>query len=186
VEFRILEIELKLELFFDSEVIEVAEELIEAMSSRQMLIAITEVVVTELPGDIAVVLQQFSIGRPKQDPPGEAGKVVDAANLPFVVGFYFKPAFSPKVLVLIPRMEYTGHIPNKPVTIKIKPTQPIGVCRPVNTLPTNKTPTIILMMRSSLPVLFLKSDAMATHPPSFRWFPSLRWLHQQHWMRLRR
>ena len=45
------------------EVIEVAEELVEAMHGGQEFVAVAEMVLAELPGRIALRLQQLSNGR---------------------------------------------------------------------------------------------------------------------------
>ena len=52
-----------LRLFFGVQVIEVAEEFIEAMVGRKHLVAIAEVVLAELAGHVAVVLEQPGDGR---------------------------------------------------------------------------------------------------------------------------
>ena len=52
-----------LRLVFGIEVVEVAEELIEAMHGRQELVAIAEMVLAELSADISEGLEQFRKGR---------------------------------------------------------------------------------------------------------------------------
>jgi hypothetical protein len=53
---------LVLRLFLGIEVIEVAEELVEAVVRRQMLVEVAEVVLAELPGCVALCFQQRSDG----------------------------------------------------------------------------------------------------------------------------
>src|SRR5262249_46615428 len=53
----------ELRLLFRVEVIEVAEELVEAVDRWQELVAVAEVVLAELAGRVAGVLEQFSAGR---------------------------------------------------------------------------------------------------------------------------
>jgi hypothetical protein len=53
---------LVLRLFLGVEVIEIAEELIEAVVRRQMLVEIAEVVLAELPGCVALCFQQCGDG----------------------------------------------------------------------------------------------------------------------------
>ena len=55
---RVLRIVRQLRLFFGVEVIEIAEELVEAVHRRQRLVAVADVVLAELSGGIAEVLQQ--------------------------------------------------------------------------------------------------------------------------------
>ena len=59
---RVLRIVRQLRLFLGVEVIEVAEELIEAVDGRQRLVAIADVVLAELAGGVAEVLQQAADG----------------------------------------------------------------------------------------------------------------------------
>jgi hypothetical protein len=56
-ELRILRIEIALGLFLGVEMVEIAEELIEAMIGRQMLVMIAEVVLAELTDGVALRLQ---------------------------------------------------------------------------------------------------------------------------------
>ena len=60
---RVLRIVRQFRLFLGVEVIEVAEEFIEAVHGRQRFIAIADVVLAELPGGIAEVLEQAADGR---------------------------------------------------------------------------------------------------------------------------
>src|SRR6185369_6638904 len=62
LEFWILGIVVHLRLFLGVEVIKVAEELIEAMNSGQKLVEITQVVLTELPGGVPLILKQIGDG----------------------------------------------------------------------------------------------------------------------------
>ena len=62
-ELRILGIILILGFFFSIEVIEVAEKLVETVIGRQHIVSITEVVLAELTGNIALRLEQSSNGR---------------------------------------------------------------------------------------------------------------------------
>ncbi len=62
-ELRILRIVVGLRLFLGIEVVEIAEELVEAVHGRQMLVAVPEVVFAELAGDVALLLQQVRDGR---------------------------------------------------------------------------------------------------------------------------
>ena len=57
--FGILRIVGQLRLFFGVEVIEVAEELVEAVHGRQKLVAVAEVVLAELAGGVAERLEQL-------------------------------------------------------------------------------------------------------------------------------
>ena len=52
-----------LRLFLGVEVVEVAEELIEAVHRGQVLVEVAQVVLAELTGGVALVLQQFGDGR---------------------------------------------------------------------------------------------------------------------------
>ena len=56
---RILEVVLVLELFLGVEVVERAEELVEPMRRRQGLVGVAEVVLAELRGHVALLLEQF-------------------------------------------------------------------------------------------------------------------------------
>ncbi|MNP64272.1 hypothetical protein D3C76_1597550 [compost metagenome] len=71
-----------LRLFFGVEVIQVAEELIETVVGRQVLVAVTEVVLAELAGGIALGLEGLGEGdvafldtdrRPRHADLGQAG-----------------------------------------------------------------------------------------------------------------
>jgi hypothetical protein len=82
LELRVLRVVLVLRLFLGVEVVEIAEELIEAVSGGQELVAIAEVVLAELSRGVALRLQQFgdrrilllqSLGRARQTDLGEAG-----------------------------------------------------------------------------------------------------------------
>ena len=57
-EFLLREVVVHLRLFLGIEMVEVAEELVEAVIGRQHVIEIAEVVLAELAGRIALVLQQ--------------------------------------------------------------------------------------------------------------------------------
>jgi hypothetical protein len=57
LKLRILRIEIALRLFLGVEMVEVAEELIEAMIGRQMLVMIAEMVLAKLTGGVALCLQ---------------------------------------------------------------------------------------------------------------------------------
>jgi hypothetical protein len=59
LEFRILGIVRQLRLFLSVEVIEVAEEFVEAVDRRQIFVAITEVILAELAGGIAERLERL-------------------------------------------------------------------------------------------------------------------------------
>ena len=63
LELRVLRIVDVLRLLFRIEMIEVAEELIEAMHGRQVLVAVAEVVLAVLERHVALVLQQVGNGR---------------------------------------------------------------------------------------------------------------------------
>ena len=63
LERRILRIVGQLRLFLGVQVIEVAEELVEAVHGRQVFVAVAEVVLAELAGGVAERLQQFGDGR---------------------------------------------------------------------------------------------------------------------------
>ena len=63
LELRVFWIVDVLRLLFGIEVIEIAEELIEAMHGRQVLVAVAEVVLAVLERHVAVVLQQVGNGR---------------------------------------------------------------------------------------------------------------------------
>ena len=64
----------QLGLFFGVEVIEIAEELVEAVDGGQKLVAVAEVVLAELARRVAVVLQQFGDRRVLGlEPDGRAG-----------------------------------------------------------------------------------------------------------------
>ena len=56
---RILEVVLVLELFLGVEVVERAEELVEPVRGRQRLVRVAQVVLAELRGHVALVLEQF-------------------------------------------------------------------------------------------------------------------------------
>ncbi len=62
-ELRVLRIVIGLRLLFRVEVIEIAEELVEAVIGRQVLVPVAKMVLAELAGGIAVVLQQIGDGR---------------------------------------------------------------------------------------------------------------------------
>ena len=64
-EIRVLRIVRVFRLFLGVEVIEVAEELIEAVHRRQVLVAVAEVVLAELAGGIAEILEEL---RDRSDP----------------------------------------------------------------------------------------------------------------------
>jgi hypothetical protein len=49
-------------LFFRVQVVEVAEELVEAVIGGEMLVQVTKVVLAELPGDVTLVLQETGDG----------------------------------------------------------------------------------------------------------------------------
>ena len=59
---RVLRIVGQLGLFLGIQVIEVAEELVEAVDGRQRLVAVADVVLAELPGGVAEVLEQAADG----------------------------------------------------------------------------------------------------------------------------
>ena len=59
-ERRVLRIVVVVRLFLGVEVVEVAEELVEPVNGRQMLVAVAEVVLAELPGGVAEVLQELA------------------------------------------------------------------------------------------------------------------------------
>ena len=61
--FRRFRIILVLRLFLGVQVIEIAEELVEAVHGRQELVAVAEVVLAELAADVALRLEQFGDGR---------------------------------------------------------------------------------------------------------------------------
>ena len=63
LECRILGIVGQFRFFFGVQVIEVAEELVEAVHGRQVFIPIAEMVLAELAGGVAERLQQFGDGR---------------------------------------------------------------------------------------------------------------------------
>ena len=63
LERRILRIVGQLRLFLGVQVIEVAEELVEAVHGRQVLVPVAEVVLAELAGGVAERLEQFGDGR---------------------------------------------------------------------------------------------------------------------------
>ena len=63
LELRVLRVVRVFRLFFGIEVVQVAEELVEAVHRRQMLVAIAEMVLAELAGGVAQGLEQFSHGR---------------------------------------------------------------------------------------------------------------------------
>ena len=63
LEFRILGIVPQFRLFLGVEVIEIAEELVEAVHGRQIFVAIAEMVLAELTGGVAERLQHFRDGR---------------------------------------------------------------------------------------------------------------------------
>src|SRR5271169_5282523 len=62
-ERRILGIVRQLRFLFSVQVIEIAEEFVEAVKGRQVLIPVSEMVLAKLAGGIAERLQQFSDGR---------------------------------------------------------------------------------------------------------------------------
>ena len=62
-ELRILRIVGVLRLLLGVEVIEIAEELVEAVHRRQMLVAVAEMVLAELAGGVAEILQELPDGR---------------------------------------------------------------------------------------------------------------------------
>ena len=59
LELRVLRIVGVLRLFFGVEVVEIAEELVEAVHGRQKLVAVAEMVLAELSGHVALRLEQF-------------------------------------------------------------------------------------------------------------------------------
>jgi len=64
-ELRVLRVIVGFRLFLGVQVIEVAEELVKAVGRRQMLVAVAQVVLAELPGGVALLLQQVGDrGRP--------------------------------------------------------------------------------------------------------------------------
>ena len=63
LERRVLGIVGQLRLFLGVEVIEVAEELVEAVHGRQVFVAVAEVVLAELAGGVAERLEQLGDGR---------------------------------------------------------------------------------------------------------------------------
>ena len=63
LELRVLGIEVALRLLLGVEVVEVAEELVEAVLGRQMLVAVAEMVLAELAGRIALRLHDVGDGR---------------------------------------------------------------------------------------------------------------------------
>ena len=73
--FRILEVVRVLELFLRIEVVERAEELVEAVRGRQGVVGVTEVVLAELTGLVALPLEQFGDGHvPRLEPFLRAGQ----------------------------------------------------------------------------------------------------------------
>src|SRR5262249_27050729 len=62
-ELRVLGIVGILRLLFGVEVVKIAEEFVEAMDSRQKLVAIAEVILAELAADITLWLEELSDGR---------------------------------------------------------------------------------------------------------------------------
>ena len=62
-ELGILRVVLVLRFLFGIEVVEVAEELVEAVRCRQELVAVAEVVLAELAGHVALRFQQLRDGR---------------------------------------------------------------------------------------------------------------------------
>src|SRR5262249_23763759 len=62
-EFRILRVITVLWLLFGVEVVEIAEEFVEPVNSRQELIAIAQMVLTKLTADIPLRLKQLGDGR---------------------------------------------------------------------------------------------------------------------------
>src|SRR5262245_3629697 len=62
-ESRVARIVAILRLFLRVEVLEIAEELVEAVHGRQEFVAVAEVVLAELPGRIAERLQELGNGR---------------------------------------------------------------------------------------------------------------------------
>src|SRR5262249_55637358 len=71
-ELRILRIEIAFWLFLSVEVIEIAEELVEAMISRQMVVVIAEMVLAELAGRISLSFQDVG---DRRHPIGNAMRV---------------------------------------------------------------------------------------------------------------
>ena len=63
LETRVLRIVGVLRLLLGVEVIEIAEEFVEAVHGRQELVAVAEMVLAELAGDVALRLQQLGDGR---------------------------------------------------------------------------------------------------------------------------
>ena len=63
LELRVLRVVVGLGLLLGVEVVEVAEELVEAVHRRQVLVAVAEVVLAELAGDVALRLEQVGDGR---------------------------------------------------------------------------------------------------------------------------
>ncbi len=63
LELRVLRILRVLRLLLGVQVVEVAEELVEPVHRRQVLVAVAEVVLAELAGHVAVVLEQVGDGR---------------------------------------------------------------------------------------------------------------------------
>ena len=57
-ELRVLRVVVHLRLFLGIEVVEIAEELVEAVIGRQHVVQVAEVVLAELPGGVALLLQQ--------------------------------------------------------------------------------------------------------------------------------
>ena len=73
--FRILEVVRVLELFLRVEVVERAEELVEAMGGRQGVVGVTEVVLAELTRLVALPLEQLGNGNvPRLEPFLRAGQ----------------------------------------------------------------------------------------------------------------
>jgi hypothetical protein len=60
---HVVRVVLVLRLFLGVQVVEVAEELVEAVVGRQVLVAVTEVVLAELASGVALVLEQAGDGR---------------------------------------------------------------------------------------------------------------------------
>ena len=82
LERRVLRVVGVLRLLLGVEVVEVAEELVEAVHRRQVLVAVAEVVLAELAGGVAQRLEQLgdgrvlllqALGRPGQADLGQAG-----------------------------------------------------------------------------------------------------------------
>ena len=64
-------------LILGVQVIEVAEELVEAVNRRQKFVAVAKMVLAELPGRIALRLEQFGDGRIERRQPFFRGRQPD-------------------------------------------------------------------------------------------------------------